>query len=160
MEELNYQATRMARTIIDAFRGKAPPPDAAMTFESAAVHDNVVEVKWVVTDSAFSRLKNAGDRMRRIRTSEYCGSPNLVYLERGVIVHEVFARSDHSDQIDFTINNSNCNDQKCVRNARERAQKKLRHEFMCDSIRPADCVSMYQRRLEVQERQELTQCPR
>jgi hypothetical protein len=159
-EELNYQATRMARTIVYAFRGKAPPPDAVITFESAAAHDNMVEVKWVVTDSAFSRLKNAADGMRRVRASAYCGSLDLAYLDRGVIVHEVFARSDHSDQVDFTINNSSCGNQKCVRDVRERAQKTRRREFMCDSILPADCFNMYRRRIGERERQELAQCLR
>jgi hypothetical protein len=156
-EALNYSATQMARRLADAY-GREHPAGTDITFESVTVQANMVEVKWTMTNPAFLRLKNDANEMRLNRTSAYCDG-DLAYLNEGVIVREVFARSDHSDRVDFTINNSSCDDQKCARDARKRAQKKLQRVFRCDSIRPADCFGMYRRRMEEQERQELAQCP-
>jgi hypothetical protein len=98
----------MARVLANAYGGKAPA-GAEITFESVTVHANMVEVKWTVTDMAFSRLKNAANEMRSSRASAYCDAHDLAYyLNRGVIVHEVFATPNHSDLISFTLNISNC----------------------------------------------------
>jgi hypothetical protein len=63
-------------------------PGAALTFESATSHDNVVEMRYVVSDDAgFARLKASVE-----------------------VMHEVIATPGNGDKIEFTFDKSSCDD--------------------------------------------------
>jgi hypothetical protein len=84
-------------------------PGAAIAFESATSHDNVVEMRYVVSDAAgFSRLKDTVDQTRLVKASYYCKESRLAYLKLGVVMHEVIATPGNSDQIEFTFDKSSC----------------------------------------------------
>jgi hypothetical protein len=84
-------------------------PGAAIAFESATSHDNVVEMKYVASDAAgFSRLKDSADQTRLVKASYYCKESRLAYLKLGVVMHEVIATPGNSDQIEFTFDKSSC----------------------------------------------------
>jgi hypothetical protein len=84
-------------------------PGAAITFESATSHDNFVEMRYVANDAAIiSRLKSNADQVRLNKASYYCNESRIAYLKLGVVMHEVIATSDNSDQLDFTFDISSC----------------------------------------------------
>jgi hypothetical protein len=86
-------------------------PGAALTFESATSHDNVVEMRYVASDDAgFARLKASVDQTRLVKASYYCKDSRLAYLKLGVVMHEVIATPGNSDQIEFTFDKSSCDD--------------------------------------------------
>jgi hypothetical protein len=87
----------------------AKTPGAALVFESATSHDNVVEMKYVVSDAAgLARLKASADQTRSVKTSYYCKESRLAYLKLGVVMHEVFVTPGNGDRIDFTFDKSSC----------------------------------------------------
>ncbi|HWN49419.1 MAG TPA: hypothetical protein VNO18_06255 [Xanthobacteraceae bacterium] len=84
-------------------------PGAPIAFESATSHDNFVEVRYVANDAAvFARLKSNVDQIRLDKASYYCNESRIAYLKQGVVMHEVIATSNNSDQIDFTFDRSSC----------------------------------------------------
>jgi hypothetical protein len=84
-------------------------PGAQITFESSSSHDNVVELRYVVSDAAaIARLKSNADQVRLVKASYYCNESRIAYLKQGVVMHEVVAASDNSAQIDFTFDKSSC----------------------------------------------------
>jgi hypothetical protein len=107
------QSKSMATALAEEFRRTRSSPDARITFESAATYDGYfVEMKYVMTDSAlFSRLKRVdANQLRRVRARDYCTDARIAYLRQGIVVHEVFATSDHSDRVDVSIGSSSCGD--------------------------------------------------
>lgn len=104
----------MAAALADALRA-AKTSFAYFTLESAAAYDNVVEVKYVMTDSAlFSRMKSAdANQLRRFRAGDYCNNDRIAYLRQGVTVYEIFATSEHSDRVYVSIDNKICGDARC-----------------------------------------------
>jgi hypothetical protein len=84
-------------------------PGAPIAFDSALSHDNVVEMRYVANDlAAFSRLKGSAEETRLTKAYYYCNESRVTYLNQGVVMHEVVATSDHTDQIDFTFDKSVC----------------------------------------------------
>jgi hypothetical protein len=100
----------VAKTIAFAINANTvKTPGAALAFESATSHDNVVEMKYVVSDAAgFARLKASADQTRLVKASYYCKESRLAYLKLGVVMHEVIATPTNSDHIDFTFDKSSC----------------------------------------------------
>jgi hypothetical protein len=103
-------APEIAKAIASVINAKTvKTPGQPIAFESATSHDNVVELRYVVSDPAgFARLKANLDQARSIKAAYYCKDTRLAYLNRGVVMHEVMATSTHSDQIDFTFDKSSC----------------------------------------------------
>jgi hypothetical protein len=84
-------------------------PGAQITFESATSHDNIVELRFVASDSAiFARLKSNADQMRLGKISYYCNESRIAYLKQGVVMREILATSGNTDQIEFTFDISTC----------------------------------------------------
>jgi hypothetical protein len=102
----------MARDIALTFTNSASAlnaPSAPVTFVSATSRDNIVEVRYVAKDNAiFARLKNNSDQMRLGKASYYCNESRISYLKQGVVIHEMIATSNNSDQFDFTFDKSSC----------------------------------------------------
>ena len=100
----------MARAIAHAIDANAlKAPGAAIVFESAASHDNVVELKYRANDAAaFARLKGNLDKIRIDKASYYCNAARIAVLKQGVVVHEVIASADNADRLDFTFDTSSC----------------------------------------------------
>ena len=100
----------MARAIAHAIDANAvKAPGAVIVFESAASHDNVVELKYRVNDAAaFARLRGNLDKMRADKASYYCNAGRLAALKQGVVMHEVIATADDADRLDFTFDTSTC----------------------------------------------------
>lgn len=100
----------LARIIADSVKATThTPPGAPISLGSATAHDNVVEIRYVVTDVlAFGRFKANIETARRGTASLYCNESRRAFLDQGVVLHEVFALSDGSDQVDFTIDKSSC----------------------------------------------------
>jgi hypothetical protein len=111
---LVQQWNAAAAALAEALR-VAKAPYEGITFESAEAYDSLVEVKYVVTDSAFfSRMKSAGaDQLRQSRARDYCSDNRIAYLKQGASVYEIFATSDHTDGIYVSISNSTCVDRAC-----------------------------------------------
>jgi hypothetical protein len=100
----------LARIIADSVKATThTTPAAPIALGSATSHDNVVEIKYIVTDVvAFGRFKANIETARRGTASLYCNESRRAFLDQGVVLHEVFALSDGSDQVDFTIDKSSC----------------------------------------------------
>lgn len=99
-----------ARAIAHAIDANAiKAQDVAIIFESAASHDNVVELRYRANDAAvFSRLKGNLDKIRADKAAYYCNAGRITALQQGVVVHEVIAAADNSDRLDFTFDTSTC----------------------------------------------------
>jgi hypothetical protein len=99
-----------AKAIANTINATAPKtPGAAISFESATSHDNIVEMRYVANDAAvFVRLKSTIDQMRLAKTSYYCNESRVAYLRQGIVMREVIATSNNSDQIEFTFDKSSC----------------------------------------------------
>jgi hypothetical protein len=102
----------IAKTVASALTANmVKTPGQAITFESATSHENVVELRYVVSDPAgFARLKGNLNLTRSVKAAFYCKKLGVAYLNRGVVIHEVMATSTHSDQIDITVDKSSCAD--------------------------------------------------
>ena len=100
----------LARIIADGVKKTTrAPPGAPISLASATSHDNVVEIRYAVTDIvAFGRFKANIETARRSTASLYCNESRRAFLDQGVVLHEVFALSDGSDQVDFTVDKSMC----------------------------------------------------
>jgi hypothetical protein len=100
----------LARIIADSVRATTrTAPGTPIALGSAISHDNVVEIRYVVTDVvAFGRFKANIETARRSTASLYCNESRRAFLDQGVVLHEVFALSDGSDQVDFTVDKSSC----------------------------------------------------
>jgi hypothetical protein len=101
-------AKAVARTIA-AFTVKSS--GAPLEFDSATAHDNVVEVKFIANDfAAFDRFKSNSNQAKSAFVGYFCNdSGRAVYLRQGVVMHYVYARSDDTDRVEFTIDRSSCN---------------------------------------------------
>jgi hypothetical protein len=100
----------LARTIADGIRATTrTQPGAPISLASATSHDNVVEVRYAVTDAAaFARFKANVERARLAMTAFYCNDVRRPGLTQGLVFHQVYAMSDGSDQVEFTIDASSC----------------------------------------------------
>lgn len=100
----------LARIIVDSVKKTTrTAPGAPIALASATSHDNVVEIRYAVTDVlAFGRFKANIETARRSTAALYCSENRRAFLDQGVVLHEVFALSDGSDQVDFTIDKSSC----------------------------------------------------
>jgi hypothetical protein len=102
----------MARDIAGTITNSASSlnaPNGPIFFVSAASRGNIIEVKYVTKDNAiFARLKNISDQMRLSKTSYYCNESRISYLKQSIVIHEVIATSNGSDQFDFTFDKSSC----------------------------------------------------
>jgi hypothetical protein len=100
----------LARIIADGVRATTRTvPGAPIALGSATSHDNVVEIRYVVTDViAFGRFKANIETARRSTASLYCNEGRRAFLDQGVVLHEVFALADGRDQVDFTVDKSSC----------------------------------------------------
>ena len=84
-------------------------PGATVTFTSATSHENVVEIRYVVTDAAaFARFKANAASSRLDVISHWCNESRKGALIQGVVIHTVYALSSPSDQVDFTTDKSSC----------------------------------------------------
>jgi hypothetical protein len=85
-------------------------PGAPVAFDSAAAHDNVVEVKYVVNDlPAFARFKSSSNQARAALVGYFCNdSERVAVLRQGVVMDYAYVRSDNSDRVEFTIDKSSC----------------------------------------------------
>jgi hypothetical protein len=87
----------------------SPVPGASIFLESVISRGNVVEMRYVMTDpAAFVRLKGNVEETRVIKASYYCNESRIAYLKQGVVIHEVVAVADGSGQLDFTFDESSC----------------------------------------------------
>ena len=100
----------IARAIARAVDANAfKTPGAAIAFESATSHDNVVELRYRANDPAIlSRLKSNLDKIRVDKASYYCNAGRIGALKQGVVMHEVIATPDDSDRLEFTFDKSTC----------------------------------------------------
>ncbi|HLH92459.1 MAG TPA: hypothetical protein VKX28_28855 [Xanthobacteraceae bacterium] len=100
----------LARIIVDGVKATTrAPPGAPISLTSATSHDGVVEIRYAVTDVvAFGRFKANIETARRSTAALYCNESRRAFLDQGVVLHEVFAMSDGSDQVEFTIDKSSC----------------------------------------------------
>jgi hypothetical protein len=102
-------AADIARTI--SISASRVPPNAPVAFGSATSHDKSVEVKYLIRDlNLFSLVKNrhSDEKVRVTKASTYCTESNMAAMTQGVVIHEIAALPDDSDQIDFTIDLSTC----------------------------------------------------
>jgi hypothetical protein len=83
-------------------------PGAPLSFESATSHDNVVELRYLANDAGFTRMKTSSEQMRLAKVSYYCEDSRLVFLKRGVVIHEVVTTAANTEQINFTFDKSSC----------------------------------------------------
>jgi hypothetical protein len=110
----DYQGPRtpaeMAKAIANTISASTlKAPGAPITFQSATSHDGVVEMRFVANDAAaFARLKANAEQVRLAKAPYYCNEARLAYLKQGVVMHEVIATPDNSDQIDLTFDSSSC----------------------------------------------------
>ena len=82
---------------------------AALDFDSAIAHDNVVEVMYVANDfAAFDRFKSNSNTARAALIGFYCEASRVAYLQQGLVIHQTYARSDNKDRVEFTIDRSSC----------------------------------------------------
>jgi hypothetical protein len=94
-------------SVIDTSLSKTP--GAAIAFQSASSHDNVVEMRYLANDAAgFARLKANAVQTRLLKASFFCKDKLLGYLKLGVVVHEVIATPAKGDQVEFTFDKSSC----------------------------------------------------
>jgi hypothetical protein len=101
------EVAKAVASVIDTSLVKTP--GAAIAFQSATSHDNVVEMRYVANDAAgFARLKANAEQTRLLKASFFCKDKLLGYLKLGVVVHEVIATSANSDHVDFTFDKSSC----------------------------------------------------
>jgi hypothetical protein len=101
-------ADQIASTIaatINANTVKAP--GAAVAFEYATSHGNVVEVRYQA-NAGFISLKANASQTRMAKLSYYCKEGRLAYLKQGVVIHEEIATPNNSDRIDFTFDQASC----------------------------------------------------
>jgi hypothetical protein len=100
----------LARVIADGIRATTrTPPSAPISLASATSHDNVVEIRYAVTDvAAFTRFRTNVERARLATVSLFCNDSRRPVLNQGVVIHQVYALSDGSDQVEFTVDKSSC----------------------------------------------------
>lgn len=100
----------IASAIADTIRANTrTAPGSPITLSSATSHDNVVEIRYVVTDAAmFARFKGSAESSRLSLAAHFCTESRKEALIQGVVVHEVFAMSSPNDQVEFTIDKSSC----------------------------------------------------
>jgi hypothetical protein len=103
-------AVEIAKAVAHTISASAlKAPGAQIAFESATSHDNIVEVRFVANDFAvFSRLKSSVDHIRLVKASYYCNESRITFLKQGVVMREIIATSNNSDQIEFTFDISTC----------------------------------------------------
>jgi hypothetical protein len=83
-------------------------PGAALSFESATSHDNVVELRYLANDAGFARLKTNSEQVRLAKVSYYCKDSRLAFLKQGIVIHEVLTTAANTEQINFTFDKSSC----------------------------------------------------
>ncbi len=100
----------MARAIANTITATTHiTPGSPITFVEATSHDNVVEIRFVVTDAAaFARFKANAEPARIAKTSYYCNESRIDYLKQGVVIHDILALSGGRDQVETTIDKSSC----------------------------------------------------
>ena len=99
-------AAAIARTI-DANTPKSR--GAPLDFASATARDSVVEVKYVGNDfAAFDRFKRNSSAVRAALVGYYCQEDRAIYLRQGVVIHQIYMRSDNNDRVELTIDRSSC----------------------------------------------------
>ena len=99
-------ARAIANTInVNTVKSRGAPLD----FDSATAHDNVVSVIFVANDfAAFDSFKSNSNVVRAQLIGFYCETTRIVYLRQGVVIHQIYARSDNKDRVEFTIDKSSC----------------------------------------------------
>jgi hypothetical protein len=100
----------LARIIADGVRATTrTPPGSPISLASATSHDNVVEIRYAITDLvAFSRFKGNVETARLSTAALYCNESRRAMLDLGVVLHWVYALADGSDQVEFTVDKSSC----------------------------------------------------
>jgi hypothetical protein len=100
----------LAQAIANTIRATTrTPPGAPISLASATSHDNVVEIRYAVADAAeFARLKADAEKARSSLVSFYCREQRRAFFEQGGVVHQVYALSGGSDQVEFTVDKSSC----------------------------------------------------
>ena len=108
--EPQKSATELARDIARTVTAFAPKASSiGIVFESAVANNNVVEIKYSVTDPAlFARLKGQAEPFKASKISYFCVEGRRAPLKQGVIIHEVTAASDGSDKIEIVVDESVC----------------------------------------------------
>lgn len=98
-------AKAVARTIAET----APKATSgAITFQSATAHENVVEVRFVLTDAALlPRAKQLVERQRLSVAQSFCDDGRSPLLNSGVVIHQVITAPDDS-HLEFTVDRSTC----------------------------------------------------
>jgi hypothetical protein len=98
----------IARTITNS-ASSLNASSGPILFVSAASRDNIVEVKYVAKDNnIFARLKASFNQIQLTKASYYCNENRISYLKQGIVIHEVIAASNKSEQLDFTFEKSSC----------------------------------------------------
>jgi hypothetical protein len=101
------EVAKAVASVIDTSLLKTP--GAAIAFQSATSHDNVVEMRYVANDPAgFARLKANANQTQLLKAAYFCKDKLLGYLKLGVVVHEVIATPGNSEHVDFTFDKSSC----------------------------------------------------
>jgi hypothetical protein len=84
--------------------------NAAIIFQSATSHDNVVEVQYKATAARLFPRNKAEREQRRLRlTLFFCSLPRITRaLGNGVVIHQILVSPDNDDPFEFMIDQSSC----------------------------------------------------
>jgi hypothetical protein len=100
----------LARDIAHTVSAFAPKESGVgIKFQYATANENVVEIKYSVTDPVmFARLKAQAASFKGGKISYFCGEGRGALLKQGVIIREITAASDGSDKIEVVVDKAAC----------------------------------------------------
>lgn len=82
-----------------------------LAFDAATAQGNVVEVHYTAHDAGFfAANKSNASVLQRAFASYFCDSSRISYLNRGVVIHEVLASPDNTDEVDAIIDRETCSE--------------------------------------------------
>jgi len=112
-QELDKSPAELAREVATTIKASLRPPVQGVPdpndIEDVTSHENVVEIRLVAKDAAgFAQLKANAEQLRSAKTAYHCGGVRMLFLQRGVVIHETYVAPDRRDQVTFTFDKAAC----------------------------------------------------